>query len=216
MSNILKYSFNGNEIAFAKGKKAVMVNATEMAKPFGKVCKDWLRTEQAQRMVTAISGRQKCHPSDLVRVINGDNGGTWMHEDVALVFAQWLSPEFYLWCNDRIKELLTTGVATVATDDETILNAITILQNRIEESKARQRNTLLVTLGVRKSNPHQTSKIFTFGECGCACKRQVHKTIQPLATHFGKLRIQELCKGTQCERLRSAAKQGACVPCVNP
>jgi hypothetical protein len=44
-----------------------------------------------------------------VKVKQGGNAkyqGTWMHEDVALIFAQWLSPEFYLWCNDRVKELL--------------------------------------------------------------------------------------------------------------
>lgn len=61
-----------------------------------------------------------------------------MHEDVALVFAQWLSPEFYLWCNDRVKELLTQGVSTIANDDETILHAMQVLQRRVEESRKRQ------------------------------------------------------------------------------
>ena len=47
--------------------------------------------------------------ADLVTVIKGGNGeqGTWMHEDVALEFARWLSPKFAIWCNRRIKELLT-------------------------------------------------------------------------------------------------------------
>lgn len=137
--DITKHSFNGNEIAFMGNKRNVMINATQMAKPFGKLCKDWLRTEQSQRMIAVISERQKCLPSDLVKVTNGDNGGTWMHEDVALVFAQWLSPEFYLWCNDRIKELLTQGVSTIANDDETILHAMQVLQRRVEESRKRQR-----------------------------------------------------------------------------
>lgn len=30
-----------------------------------------------------------------------------MHEDVAIEFARWLSPLFSIWCNDRIKELIT-------------------------------------------------------------------------------------------------------------
>lgn len=30
-----------------------------------------------------------------------------MHEDVALEFARWLSPRFAIWCNDRVKELIT-------------------------------------------------------------------------------------------------------------
>ena len=33
-----------------------------------------------------------------------------MLEDVALEFARWLSPEFAIWCNDRVKELLVNGV----------------------------------------------------------------------------------------------------------
>lgn len=39
----------------------------------------------------------------------GSDQGTWIHEDIALDFAQWLSIEFRLWCNDRIKELLNHG-----------------------------------------------------------------------------------------------------------
>lgn len=139
-AKIIKYEFNDAVVSFKKGD-GIMVNATEMAKPFKKSCNDWLKTEQSKRMIAAISTSKKIDVADLVRVINGGNtgNGTWMHEDVALVFAQWLSPDFYIWCNDRIKELLTTGVATVSDDDAIIANAISILQKRLEESKARQK-----------------------------------------------------------------------------
>lgn len=59
-----------------------------------------------------------------------------MHEDLALIFAQWLSPQFYLWCNDHIKELLTTGVTTASDDDAAIAHAMDILQKRLEQAKA--------------------------------------------------------------------------------
>lgn len=139
-AKIIKYEFNDAVVSFEKGD-GIMVNATEMAKPFKKSCNDWLKTEQSKRMIAAISTSKKIDVADLVRVTNGGNtgNGTWMHEDVALVFAQWLSPNFYIWCNDRIKELLTTGVATVSDDDAIIANAISILQKRLEESKARQK-----------------------------------------------------------------------------
>lgn len=58
-----------------------------------------------------------------------------MHEDVALEFARWLSPAFAVWCNDRIKELLRTGVSTINNDDEAILHAMQVLQKRVEENK---------------------------------------------------------------------------------
>lgn len=133
--------YKGSSITFENKDGKVMVNATQMAKAFGKSCNDWLKTEQSKRMIIAISTSKKIDVANLVVVTNGGNkgNGTWMHEDVALIFAQWLSPEFYLWCNDRIKELMTKGVVTINNDDETILNAITILQKRLEESKARQK-----------------------------------------------------------------------------
>ena len=65
-----------------------MVNATEMAKPFGKSPKDFLKTEQTKRFIEALSEVKKILSSDLVRVVYGDNGDTWMHEDVALEFAR--------------------------------------------------------------------------------------------------------------------------------
>ena len=93
MCNLLKYAYQGSEVTFSNGDN-VMVNATQMAKAFGTKPADWLRTEQSKRMIDAIAELQKCNSSDLVQVTYGDDGGTWMHEDVALVFAQWLSPSF--------------------------------------------------------------------------------------------------------------------------
>jgi hypothetical protein len=44
-------------------------------------------------MIDVISKVRNHSLDDLVKVTRGgDNPGTWMHEDVALVFAQWLSP----------------------------------------------------------------------------------------------------------------------------
>lgn len=64
-----------------------------------------------------------------------NDGGTWLHEDIALDFAQWLSVDFRLWCNDRIKELLRTGVATVSNDDEVIARAMQVLNQRLEAAR---------------------------------------------------------------------------------
>lgn len=47
-----------------------------------------------------------------------------------------LSPAFAIWCNDRIKELLTTGVSTVRNDDEAIAYAMEVLNKRLQKSKA--------------------------------------------------------------------------------
>ena len=131
------FQYNGSPISFQKGN-SVMVNATEMAKPFGKLAKDWLSNKSTKDFLSTLSAVRTIPLTDLVKIIQGGNyeQGTWMHEDVALEFARWLSPAFAIWCNDRIKELLATGVATVSNDDEAIAYAMTVLQKRLEQAKA--------------------------------------------------------------------------------
>lgn len=108
------FQYHGDPISFHKGDN-LMVNATQMAKPFNKSPKDFLKTEQSKRFIEALSEVKKILSSDLVKVTYGNNGGTWMHEDVALEFARWLSPAFAIWCNDRIKELLMKGTVSTGT-----------------------------------------------------------------------------------------------------
>ena len=133
-TNIINYSYKGSEISFTYGEN-VMLNATQMAKPFKKRTNDYLVLPSTNELVKAITRKSSISENQLVTTRQGspDNGGgTWMHEDLALDFAQWLSVDFKLWCNDRIKELLKTGVATISDDDATIANAMAILQKRLD------------------------------------------------------------------------------------
>lgn len=93
-----------------------MVNATEMAKPFGKLVGDWLSNKSTKEFTSALSSDMGIPISALIQVVKGGNAaqGTWIHEDVALEFARWLSPKFAIWCNARIKELLTQGTTSIA------------------------------------------------------------------------------------------------------
>jgi len=113
MNEIKKFEYEGNEITFLTGDNT-MVNATEMAKQFEVQPSFWLRTDQAKRIIEALAVMHNCRTVDLVNVRQGGNDknaqGTWMHEDIAIIFAQWLSPEFYVWCNNRIKELFKYGI----------------------------------------------------------------------------------------------------------
>lgn len=136
---ITKFDYEGSQIAFSNGEN-VMVNATQMAEKFGKTPKDWLRTKQSKNLINSLSAVRHISLTDLVSVSQGGtNQGTWMHEDVALMFAQWLSPAFYIWCNDRIKELARDGVAIISDDDAVIANAMNILNRRLEEKQAQLR-----------------------------------------------------------------------------
>lgn len=118
--NLSIFNYEGNDVTFYNKDGMLFINATEMARPFGNQKRPafWLRTSAAIDYINAVSDVQKCTSADLQRVTKGGENteqGTWLQEDVALAFAQWLSPKFHVWCNQKIKELLSRGVATVAT-----------------------------------------------------------------------------------------------------
>lgn len=117
------YNYNGTDITFLSGNGDVMVNATEMAKPFGKQPSDWTKTKSSQEFIDSLSAVRNILRTDLMRVIQGGSmQGTWMHEDVAMEFARWLSPTFAIWCNDRIKELLKYGMTATQLTLEAMVN----------------------------------------------------------------------------------------------
>lgn len=90
---------------------AMNANLTQMAKPFGKIPKDWLRTDEAKRYLNALSSRRKCLLTDLVKVKNGgrsDEKGTWACDhNVTVEFARWLDPMFAVKVNELFWNLFT-------------------------------------------------------------------------------------------------------------
>lgn len=146
------FQYNGSPITFQKGD-SVMVNATEMAKPFGKNAGHWMRNQSTQEFINELAALRNCKGSDLVQIENGI--GCWMHEDVAMEFARWLSPAFAIWCNDRIKELLQYGMtATQPTleqminNPDLVISLATQLKNEREEkqrlqAQAEQQQTII-------------------------------------------------------------------------
>lgn len=127
MSNQI-FQYNGNPITFQIGD-ATMVNATQMAKPFSKRPAKWLELPSTRNFLSALQTIRKS--DSLIQTAEGKHGGTWFHEDVALEFARWLSPQFAIWCNDRIKELMRYGMTATTQTIDSILadpdNAIKIL-----------------------------------------------------------------------------------------
>ncbi len=142
MKNVQIFKYNENPIAFQMGEQK-MINATQMSKAFGKQTKDFLRTEQTGELLSILSKRLNRPLADLVVVRKGGtSSGTWLHEDIAIVFAQWLSPEFYLWCNDRIKELFRFGLT--ATEDMLVKAAtdpefVVAMMDQVKQSRQQNR-----------------------------------------------------------------------------
>lgn len=148
-NSIKVFDYKGSKISFANGEN-MMVNATEMAKPFEKRPAKWLELPSTKDFLAALTAIRKSDTALIQTNSGGINGGggTWMHEDVALEFARWLSPAFAIWCNDRIKELLKYGMtATQPTLDEMLDNpdlvirmATQLKQERAEKARLEAEN----------------------------------------------------------------------------
>lgn len=138
---ITVYQYNNKNISFLNGENT-MVNATEMANAFNKSPNHWLRNNSTKEFISTLAALRNRNPSDLVKVTNGDNGGTWVHKDVAIELARWLSPAFAIWCNDRITELLNHGVTAMPDTIEKIIAdptaAIQMLQALQKERTAKE------------------------------------------------------------------------------
>lgn len=136
------FSYNDQSVSFKEFNGNVFVNATTMAKPFGKRTVDWLQNQQTSDFLTELAVVRKSTSADLVHVTKGGTPteqGTWMHEDVALEFARWLSPSFAIWCNDRIKELMRHGITATDAKLEDLLSnpdLVISLATQLKEERA--------------------------------------------------------------------------------
>lgn len=85
-------------------------NATQMAKPFGKDIREFLRSEPVNRYINAILNEGNSHIKtrrDLILIKRGRYGGTWLHKELAFEFAGWCSAIFrrrlHKWVEERMK-----------------------------------------------------------------------------------------------------------------
>jgi phage antirepressor YoqD-like protein len=123
MNELVNYAYEGNNITFQMNGGDVMVNLTQMAKPFGKLPAHFLSNEQTKEFIIALEEKTVIGIPITEIKQGGVNQGTWAHQKLALKFAAWLNPRFELWVYDRIEELLRHGfTAMPATLDEMIAN----------------------------------------------------------------------------------------------
>lgn len=107
--SIQKFNYQDSAISVEVNGK-IMVNATEMAKQFGKRPAEWLRYQEAKDYITALSEVLNHTSGDLLIVKKGnflnDTQGTWMERKLAIRFAQWLDPYFAVAIDQHLEGLM--------------------------------------------------------------------------------------------------------------
>jgi hypothetical protein len=103
MSKIVKADFDGSVMSFTA---EAWFNATEAADKYGKRPVDWLNQDGTREYITTLADMLKCEPGSLLKTKRGNNGGTWMHPKLAVVFARWLDTRLAIWCDMQIDRLI--------------------------------------------------------------------------------------------------------------
>jgi hypothetical protein len=108
---IIKFVYNDQEINFShRGSRNVMVNATEMAKMFGKKVHDFLSNENTKNFINSClkngNSRFLNLKSEEDLISSRQRSGTWMHRILALKFAAWLDSDFELWVFSTIDQII--------------------------------------------------------------------------------------------------------------
>lgn len=136
MNNLVVKEYLGNSIEFKMVDGCVYANATSMCKAFGKLPKDWLKTEQTQEYISELERKEKS-PNGLVEIVQGGRAseqGTWIHEKLILDLARWLNVKFRVWCDEQIATLLREGkVETKPLSFQEI--AIATLQEQLKQNQ---------------------------------------------------------------------------------
>ena len=140
MGDIIKFRHNVRGICVEQRQDNGFINATAMAVAHGKDISDWLRTDDTWELVEALADDlgvkinpankpnsiktrvAACYPS-LVTVKRGspeNDGGTWIHPDLAIDCASWCSKRFAIQVGRWVQQWLITGKNPVYTSNSQV------------------------------------------------------------------------------------------------
>lgn len=96
------------DVSLLGKSEAMYFNATEMAKCFDKIPYEWLRKPEAKEYIDALSESENLRNTELIITRQGGKyRGTWLHNDLAIVFARWLDACFAVQMDLQVKRMLT-------------------------------------------------------------------------------------------------------------
>jgi KilA-N domain len=107
-SSIIR-NWNGRTI---RQREDGYLSATDMCQACGKLFADWRRLKATDEYLQAF---EQIMGIPIIQAIESNVGnlgglsGTWVHQKIAIRLAQWLSPEFAVWVDMWVEELLLKG-----------------------------------------------------------------------------------------------------------
>ncbi|MGN7901475.1 KilA-N domain-containing protein [Pseudomonas sp. 22373] len=103
-SNVIPFHYQGQAVRF---NSEGWINATDVAKRFGKRPVDWLKQDETRQYMGVLAEALNCDPESLLETRRGRyQSGTWLHPKLGVAFARWLDLKFAVWADLHIDALL--------------------------------------------------------------------------------------------------------------
>jgi hypothetical protein len=97
------------------------VNATTMCKANGKEWSKYRESDRCQTYLDALAETSEIRMFDLIESRQGQGGGTWVHPQVAVDLARWISAPFAVWMDGWFLEELSGGRVSQVRDTQPVL-----------------------------------------------------------------------------------------------
>ena len=111
---LVSRSWNGTPIS--RRTSDGYVNATAMCKANGKQWSKYRESDRCQTYLDALAETSEIRMFDLIQSRQGQGGGTWVHPQVAVDLARWISAPFAVWMDgwflESIQQAQPTPVET--------------------------------------------------------------------------------------------------------
>ncbi|NDV80811.1 KilA-N domain-containing protein [Bacteroides sp. 51] len=131
-NDLILLHYQDRQISVKSDNGATYFNATEMARSFGKTPRDWLNLAETNRFRNSLIEQGKSENlENQVKTSRGAMGVTWIEQHLVMDFARWLSPEFSIWCNSKMEELLTTGMTVLNQPEEQVFSTSYGIQKQV-------------------------------------------------------------------------------------
>ena len=154
--NIVNFTIklkDNTEFVIPFRKKDGYVNATQLCKAGGKRIDNWVRLESTKDLINELYNSLGSEGVKIIETTEGKNGGTYLHPDLSVPLAQWLSSSFAIQVSRYIRQLYLTGKVELG-NEKTNLELDNIYKEKIDKMQfvIKEFSTENVTL--KKENIH--------------------------------------------------------------
>ncbi|MCG6137186.1 MAG: KilA-N domain-containing protein [Nostoc sp. LLA-1] len=114
------------------------VNGTQMCKANNKFLADYTKLKSTKQYLQALSNDMKILISSLVIEVQGHGSeqSTWIHPEIAIDLARWVSVEFRIWANRTLMKVIM-GIESVQQQSMTQVQLLAAIAQQMTEQEQR-------------------------------------------------------------------------------